>query len=445
MKPPCAFSRLIVLAVVVTIAFTAARTQTSFWQPTTGSGGEISQIATMADGRIYAAGTGGVYRSSDDGVTWSKIFSTGFSVALNPKTGSIFVRGGSALWRSTNDGADWSIIRNASLLESVTATADGLVLIGGTYGSGVHPAVYRSSDDGSTWKVRPLLGQASWPSTAPFAVAPGGFIFTAVYFGSITYSNPIGLSWIRLRAPQLKNVHIARIWVSASNEIFAGTYAGRIFRSSDGGHSWTVIMDRPTPLFDCWSPPLQGFTVDPGGNYYAGYLNDGVYRSTDRGRTWSLLNDGLPIALSNCGEEVYYADAFGITHDGHILVGTDQGIYRSSQAVSPAPHASYDLADLDVIPHRSSLAQNYPNPFNPTTNIEFVLSTDALVTISVYNTLGQEVASLCRREELGAGTNEFEFDGSRLSSGVYYYRLIAQDVGTGEVTFTSTKKMALVK
>jgi hypothetical protein len=104
---------------------------------------------------------------------------------------------------------------------------------------------------------------------------------------------------------------------------------------------------------------------------------------------------------------------------------------------SPAP-APYQM------PETYSLAQNYPNPFNPTTTIEFNLPEDAIVTLKVYNTLGQEVATLLDREEVSAGEDYATFDASSLSSGVYFYRLIAQEVETG-VTTQMIKKMVLMK
>ncbi|MBI1804188.1 MAG: T9SS type A sorting domain-containing protein [Ignavibacteriae bacterium] len=96
-------------------------------------------------------------------------------------------------------------------------------------------------------------------------------------------------------------------------------------------------------------------------------------------------------------------------------------------------------------PAEYTLYQNYPNPFNPTTTIEFDLPEDALVTLKVYNTLGQEVAELIHNEVMDAGNQEVEFDASTLSSGVYYYRIVAEDVEGKGMLYTSTKKMTLMK
>lgn len=89
------------------------------------------------------------------------------------------------------------------------------------------------------------------------------------------------------------------------------------------------------------------------------------------------------------------------------------------------------------IPLEFSLAQNYPNPFNPSTTIRVSLPVASDVTLSVFNVLGQEVATVVRGA-IPAGTHDFTFDASRLASGVYMYKIVAGN-------FVSAKKMLLLK
>ena len=90
------------------------------------------------------------------------------------------------------------------------------------------------------------------------------------------------------------------------------------------------------------------------------------------------------------------------------------------------------------------LHQNYPNPFNPSTKISYQISEFSDVRLSVYNILGQEVAVLVSREQK-AGSYEVVFDGSGLSSGVYFYRFKATSIdGSGKV-FEKTAEMLLLK
>lgn len=101
-------------------------------------------------------------------------------------------------------------------------------------------------------------------------------------------------------------------------------------------------------------------------------------------------------------------------------------------------------------PEQYHLAQNYPNPFNPLTMVEFELPEEAYVTLTIYNTLGQEVAVLIDNELYDSGTEQVEFDASTLPSGVYFYRMSAVGVGDTEEglsgqKFFDTKKMMLIK
>jgi hypothetical protein len=89
------------------------------------------------------------------------------------------------------------------------------------------------------------------------------------------------------------------------------------------------------------------------------------------------------------------------------------------------------------LPTEYSLEQNYPNPFNPTTNISFSIPNNEVVTLTIYNSLGEKMSTLLN-ESLAAGSYEVNFDASGYSSGLYLYKINA-----GSYSFT--KKMLLLK
>lgn len=95
------------------------------------------------------------------------------------------------------------------------------------------------------------------------------------------------------------------------------------------------------------------------------------------------------------------------------------------------------VRETDAIVNKFELQQNYPNPFNPTTTIRFSVPAKGMVSLKVYNVLGQLVANLVN-QELKAGSYEVDFDGFALSSGIYLYKL-----STGN--YEATKKMMLLK
>jgi hypothetical protein len=95
------------------------------------------------------------------------------------------------------------------------------------------------------------------------------------------------------------------------------------------------------------------------------------------------------------------------------------------------------LAAGERVPSGISIFQNYPNPFNPSTTIRYALSHKSNVQMVVYNTLGQQVATLVQGEE-EPGYHEVKFVATNLSSGVYFYRLQAG-------SFVQTRKLLLVR
>ena len=99
--------------------------------------------------------------------------------------------------------------------------------------------------------------------------------------------------------------------------------------------------------------------------------------------------------------------------------------------------SSIEESSNDLIPTEFKIFQNFPNPFNPSTKIKYAIPTNAFVNLTVYNVLGKTVTTLVNQEK-PAGNYEIIFDGSKIPSGVYFYRLTTNN-------FISSKKMILVK
>jgi hypothetical protein len=138
--------------------------------------------------------------------------------------------------------------------------------------------------------------------------------------------------------------------------------------------------------------------------------------------------------------------------DVNMSYGTDAAAYTGAERGFPLGDLNWypELKTLweeggtvsveeisDMIPEKYSLEQNYPNPFNPSTTIRFNLPETGLVTLKVFNALGQEVATLVN-QNLDAGEKQFVFNAVELTSGLYFYQLKTSN-------FTETKKMLLLK
>ncbi len=140
----------------------------------------------------------------------------------------------------------------------------------------------------------------------------------------------------------------------------------------------------------------------------------------------------------------------GITHQGssYILSGTVGETVTGKITGSAYQHNSgfwnvysqsvlTDVEEDETIPSTFKIEQNYPNPFNPSTIIRFSVPENSNVTLIVYDILGNEITTLLN-EDKDAGWYNIRFDASGLASGVYIYRITADN-------FISTKKMTLLK
>jgi hypothetical protein len=125
---------------------------------------------------------------------------------------------------------------------------------------------------------------------------------------------------------------------------------------------------------------------------------------------------------------------------GSLLFVLAGGVVQFAPVFIPGEILYYalDTDEQDAhLPDVILLKQNYPNPFNASTTIEFSLSEEADVELTIYDLLGREVTVL-EQGLKSAGDNEITFDAKGLSSGIYFYRLQA-----GELT--ETKRMLLLK
>ncbi len=104
--------------------------------------------------------------------------------------------------------------------------------------------------------------------------------------------------------------------------------------------------------------------------------------------------------------------------------------------ITPSQPVASELTSS--IPLEIELKQNYPNPFNPSTTIAFGVPKSGKVTLEVFDVLGRKVATLLKGENKSAGRYTINFDASSLSSGMYIYRLQAENT-------VITKKLTLIK
>jgi hypothetical protein len=173
-----------------------------------------------------------------------------------------------------------------------------------------------------------------------------------------------------------------------------------------------------------------------------------------------ILNWSTATELNNLGFEVQrkldsdfatiaFVEGAGTTTETREYSYIDNNVpngrisYRLKQMDYDGRISYSDVVEIDVNGADDfALAQNYPNPFNPATKIAFNLSADSKVNLSVFDVLGQEVATIIN-SDLAAGVHQVDFNASGLNSGVYFYKIEA--AGIDGTNFSDIKKMILTK
>jgi|ERR1035441_4768212 hypothetical protein len=153
------------------------------------------------------------------------------------------------------------------------------------------------------------------------------------------------------------------------------------------------------------------------------------------GADWESIGSVKAAVLSNSPKQYSFTDK-------NLQSGKYQ--YRLKMIDNDGSFSYSSVGAVEItIPKDFAVSQNYPNPFNPSTKIDYQVPVDAKVILEVYNIAGQKVVELVNQEQ-SAGYYTVDFGASKLSSGVYIYRIVASDKATGN-NFSSIKKMMLLK
>jgi hypothetical protein len=203
----------------------------------------------------------------------------------------------------------------------------------------------------------------------------------------------------------------------------------RIYRTLDGGETWNSFS---TNLAGGWVGDIEFFPDDPSkilicfGSYLDCQLgliegNHLVY-SSDTGKTW------IELTTPDIG---IFRDIEMVDSQHGWIVGEKGIIHLSTGAISSANiEKTLDLT--------FALNQNFPNPFNSRTRITFNIERPDIVSLMIYNLVGEEVTSLLKNIAYSIGYHSLEFDADGLSNGIYFYQLITSQG-------IQTKRMIILK
>ncbi len=386
---------------------------------------------TFADDYLYTATSYGVYSSADSGKSW-KIDTLGLGLnqlypgdgnglsgitSFGSKLYTIKWQGGS-VYSTSADSVSWKQISSQYLNTGLAITViDSNIFIATQKGIYLY-------EGGTTWLLKNnglFISDTNWIESCIFTRSNSSLFAnistSSIYIKGIYVTNDLGENWTKLDDSVFSGNSVNAI-VANKKYIFAST----------GNSSWRMQLSKVVPV------ELTSFTA---------HVN--INKITLSWETSTEVNNyGFEIQRSNDNsnfESIGFVKGFGTTTEPHAYSYVDNIsgnlYYRLKQVDYNGIFSFSGVVEVSKLPEAFQLEQNYPNPFNPTTRIKFIIPKLSFVNLTVYDILGREEATLVN-EEKHPGSYEVDFDGSGLSSGMYFYVL---NIGDKRLS----KKMCLLK
>jgi photosystem II stability/assembly factor-like uncharacterized protein len=383
----------------------------------TGQNYIINSVSVINSRNAFAAG---IYnclaKTSNGGNGWEfksnnwGILNSVFFVNVNTGWTAGWTSNGvySTLIKTTNAGASW-INQDSSMYCGYL----GLFFLNSNLGWSVGYHIIKMTTNGGTnWQKLSGYDTINTYNAIQFLNTNTGW---AVYEysnsgGGILKTTNSGINWFSQFSSTtgIKTFHFLNLNTGYANAGITG-----ILKTTNGGNNWDVINNTITGI-------KSMYFVNANTGWLVGYTGSAglIVKTTNGGTNF----DVLPTMTSNSLNCVRFSGinvGWIVGDNGVILKTTTGGI-------------TFEQESTVDIPANFKLFQNYPNPFNPNTIIRFQIKDSRFVKLKIYDILGKEISTLVN-EKMQPGTYEVKFDGSRLASGVYFYKLQAGD-------FQETKK-----
>jgi len=344
---------------------------------------------------LFAGGTAGLFKTSNNGVNWTQCFST-YTSGITSIGNNLFAATDGGILRSSNNGNNWNTVNNGLTSVNIKSIISaGSYLVAGSNDSGI----FRSTNMGNVW-----IRTYSLPSQINSLSTNGFYVYAGKYgTNQFLVSNDFGLTWIETGSGTLELTKYKLL--SFDNYVLAGTENG-VFASSNNGYQWNTLG-------------LSGQTVMSFAKYdsyiFAATLS-GVYRTTNLGVNWIQMNSGLPdvmvYSIYNFNNTVF--DTTGITvpqynvQSGLLNYGTQYywrvnaknaggtsswsipfNFTTLSQVpavpvlVSPMNSSTGNPLSLNLIWHKSLYATNYHVQVSTDTLFATLIVNDSTLTDSI--------------------------------------------------------------
>ncbi len=378
----------------------------------------------------YISPHGAVSISTNYGTSWSQTaLNDNIVYSLLVSGPNLFAGVYGGVYLSTNNGSSWTAVNNGISNYYITNLAiSGTNLFAGGYQPGLVCEIFLSTNSGTNWTS--VSSGLPYSHVNTIAVSGTNIFAGFSYDSGIRLTTNYGTNWIAvnngLTGLTVKSIAVIGTKLFATSFNYSNNSGCGVFMSINNGTNWTSVNNN--------LPNLKVNTLAISGTYLIAGCDSGVYISSNYGGNWSNINLGFPYGTSV---------AMLYTTNNYLFATTTTQLNNNLWRRPISEILGVNNINTQS-PSKYSLSQNYPNPFNPVTIIRFSIPAvdsrlrgNDRVLLKVYDILGKEVQTLVN-ESLQPGTYETSFDGSSLTSGVYFYKLITNE-------FTETKKMLLIK
>ncbi|MBX2975851.1 MAG: T9SS type A sorting domain-containing protein [Ignavibacteriaceae bacterium] len=456
----------------------------------------FSDVCFVSEEKGFALGNYNVlYKTTDGGINWTAKGVLGSCITFIDSLKG-FIGSSGAIWKTTDGGNNWYITNGANGASKIFIKNE---TTGWAIRDNI---IYKTTDSGDNWFtqftaptsvrftsiyfVDSLYGWTANLGGRPYKTTNGGiewvqqtnldlWITNDIYFENYTKGWIIdktswsalkktidgGLNWIKI--PDVLNPFKFHFFPDSNHWLISGTPQKYI--TEDGGFSWIDITSDIPSIFTSFRSVTNKLGFAAGGLGLLLRYDDTAYVPVEL-NSFTAVAVGNNILLSWSTSSELNNSAFqierstdktnwrtiGFIEGNNTTIELNNYSFIDSLFKNNSQKLFYRLKQIDFtgtfkysntikveigIPSKFFLSQNYPNPFNPITQIKYSIKENGLVSIRVFDVLGKEVAILIK-EERPAGEHEVNFDGSNLSSGIYFYTITAND-------FHQTKKMLLIK
>ncbi len=437
---------------------------------------------------IVIGNDGGIDYSTDGGASWSESLSLPvtqfYAGEINYNNPSVILGGtqDNGTIRSTSTFGVWNEIYGGDGFYCLVDYTNSQ----NVYASYQNGGLGRSADGGSSFSSGTSgldLQYTNWMTPYVMDKNNPQILYCGTY--KIHKTTNGMQSWTAI-SPDLANAHIRNLGTittvdvskSDPNVLYCGTDDANVWRTTNGGGSWTKINSglpyrwvtrvtvHPDSANVCYVT-LSGYKVDSAGAH--------VFRTVDYGNTWTSISGNLPDApVNDLIIDPQNTNTLYIATDITVMYSTNLGgVWNVLSSGIPSNVPCHDLTFHDptrtliawthgrsaykiIIPVTGisqtenqtpdyfMLEQNYPNPFNPRTVINYTLQNNGLVNLKVFDILGKEIL-VPVNEKQNSGSYSVTFDGSNYAGGVYFYRLVFKSESNFNTVFSETKSMLLIK